>query len=191
MKVDSAVQKRIDRYLQEIHDRLQAGPVETRREILSNIEAHLHEALAQRVTGDATVADVESVLSEMDPPESYGVTSGVATPGPESVATTQRTRTLGWLALASLAVAAIVPFVLGLLISRIDIIALYLILGAPFLAASLVLGVLSWRQPTGKVAVVGSIVVVAVALFVFPLRSESSKGADPVPIEGLASPERR
>ena len=184
MKVDSAVQKRMDRYLGEIHDQLQAGPGENRREILSNIAAHLHEALAQRVTGEATVSDVEAVLSEMDPPESYGVAPGVEAPA-------SKTRTLGRLALASLGVAVIVPLALGLLIPRVDIIAFYLILGAPFLAASLVLGVLSWRQPTGKVAVIGSLVVLAVGLFVFPLRSESSKGADPVSIEGLASPERR
>ena len=49
---------------------------EEKMEILTDLESHIHEALSARAQGrQSTLEDLQAVLNEMDPPESYGPSS--------------------------------------------------------------------------------------------------------------------
>lgn len=69
------VQTRLDTHLDAIDQVLtdQGEDRSARRTITDEVESHIREQLAQRTAPNApTVADLEAVLAEMDPPEAYG-----------------------------------------------------------------------------------------------------------------------
>lgn len=70
MVMDADARSRIDRFLGRVEAHLADRSEEEREELLRDLESHLHDALAGRET--ASRADVEAVIAEMDPPESYG-----------------------------------------------------------------------------------------------------------------------
>ena len=71
MELDKSVQDAIARHLEEVASQLSAATPEEADVILQEIEAHIHEALEDRSPHGATTDDLETVLSEMDPPSSY------------------------------------------------------------------------------------------------------------------------
>lgn len=71
MELDRSVQDAIGRHLEEVASQLSAATPEEADVILQEIEAHIHEALGDRFPHGATTDDLETVLSEMDPPSSY------------------------------------------------------------------------------------------------------------------------
>lgn len=78
MNVTPEETDRIDSYLREVGARLNDAE---RTETLANLESHIHEAIAARRAQGGDAGVVEAVLSEMDPPESYGSgRSGPASP---------------------------------------------------------------------------------------------------------------
>ena len=69
--LSKGMQKRIRGYLDAVRAHLGHHAEPERVEILQNLEAHVREALAAR--GEApSPEDLEAVLAEMDPPETYG-----------------------------------------------------------------------------------------------------------------------
>jgi len=83
MLVDATARSLIDRFLGRVEAHLTDRPEEERDELIDDLEAHIHDALARRESD--TLADVVAVLAEMDPPKSYGSipTSGVRGPKPK------------------------------------------------------------------------------------------------------------
>ena len=71
MRMNDDVRSGIRAYLDAVAFHVKHLSQEDRRDLLENIECHIHEALAARVAGKATTADLEAVLAEMDPPERY------------------------------------------------------------------------------------------------------------------------
>ena len=72
MRIDDDVRQRPRAYLDAVAWHAKHLSEEDRRDLLGNIESHIYEALEARIAGEATVADLEAVLAEMDPPERYG-----------------------------------------------------------------------------------------------------------------------
>jgi hypothetical protein len=70
MKTSAEVQAGISRYLVEVATYLGSRTPQERREVLADLEAHIHEALAARGR-EPTQNDLEAVLTDMAPPESY------------------------------------------------------------------------------------------------------------------------
>jgi len=73
MKLTPHVQSRVDQYLDAV-DRVlgSAGKPRTeRRNITDDVETQILDMLAARAGAEPTVAEVEAVLSQLDPPEAY------------------------------------------------------------------------------------------------------------------------
>ena len=87
MKLKPELSRRVEQYLAQVENSLRAKPVAVRREVLDSLRRHIHEALA---AGSAAPAaeDVDAVLADMDPPESFAsegeatAPAAVATPAP-------------------------------------------------------------------------------------------------------------
>ncbi len=67
----SEVDVRLQDYLGKVALNLTSISAAERAEILQNVEAHIRDALEERIQGEPTLSDLELVLAEMDPPEAY------------------------------------------------------------------------------------------------------------------------
>ena len=74
MDHEKKIEGRITRYLEMVAANIGGVPADEQEEILRNVESHIYEALNVRAGENPTIADVEAVLAEMDPPESYAET---------------------------------------------------------------------------------------------------------------------
>lgn len=157
MTINAEILARIRVYLDEVAARVERMTETERRELRSQLESHIHEALQAR-TGDCEpqMSDLEAVLAEMDAPESYGPAVGKKT---------------GWLTQGNVALclAIFTPVAAGIMWVALyqDIQVgphMHLVRTPPaiplFLVGELVallLGIRSWKEPNGKTAVFISI----------------------------------
>ena len=144
MKNDEQAHMAVQSYLREVAAHLEGVPERERQDLLRELESHIHEALQTRTGGnDARASDVEAVLSEMDPPASYGT-------GKEGhLAGLSRGKLALLISLGSLVVAGLLVLLTG---QRVAVWSpLFLFLGGQI--AAFVIGVLSWRESFGKAAV--------------------------------------
>ncbi len=73
MNLSAESRERIQRYLDDVAARLPARSDAARRELLCDLETHIHEALrAACGAGDPTPEQIETVLAGMDAPEQFG-----------------------------------------------------------------------------------------------------------------------
>lgn len=73
MTLSIEIRNRIRAYLDEVAENLEGRPEPVRRELLKQLESHICDALRQDGRENPTEADLEIVLSEMDPPDSYRI----------------------------------------------------------------------------------------------------------------------
>jgi len=144
MNSDEQVCVRVQSYLKEVAAHLEGMPEREQQDLLRQLESHIHEALQARTGGkDAQASDVEAVLLEMDPPESYGTVRD---------GRLGRLRRGEWallISLGSLVVAGLLVLLSG---GRMAVwIPVFLFLGSQ--VAAFVIGILSWRESCGKAAV--------------------------------------
>ena len=71
MKLTAASEDRINQYLNEVEINLGSLSKVEQEEILDNLRAHIYSELENRISGPPKPEDIESVLNDMDPPESY------------------------------------------------------------------------------------------------------------------------
>jgi len=71
MTDEKEIRNAIGRYLEKIAAELGDVPAQDKDAILTDVEAHIYEALKQRAGEDATLGDLEAVLAQMAPPSSY------------------------------------------------------------------------------------------------------------------------
>jgi hypothetical protein len=172
MRPSSEIGERVNRYLLEVATHLESRSPAERRELLEDLEAHLYEALRRRAGGEPTLADLETVLAGMDPPQSYARPPDAE--GDVVAAPPQRARlSLGRWALGSLLAGIVLLALLAAMAGMADRENqddVYAVAGMVFFALetiALVLGILSWREPAGKVVViVYCALLVLVVLFV-------------------------
>ena len=74
MKLSTASEDQINQYLNAVHRNLGFLSRVEQDEILENLRAHIYSELENRGSDPPTPEDVESVLNDMDPPESYADT---------------------------------------------------------------------------------------------------------------------
>jgi hypothetical protein len=72
MTLSKELEKRIRGYLKQVASHLQTAPADERGETLAYVESRVREKLHARNPGNPASADLDAVLAEMDPPESYG-----------------------------------------------------------------------------------------------------------------------
>lgn len=174
--VSNGIRKRMAEYLAEVEAHLQAAEPDERRDTLRGIEEHLWEALRARGGDEPTMADLESVLAQAAPPSSFGSAR---------VRRTFPYRQVGWAAVAALGAAIVLPG-LALLASHLfgwnlPLAAVVLGIGAPLLMAAVVLGIVSWREPQGKAALIGAVLVALAVSLVVPLTRRET--GSPAPVE--------
>jgi hypothetical protein len=176
MKTTKEIRKDISRYLSKVQSRIGDRSKEEQEELLQNLEDHIFELLAQRSKEEPDRSDLESVLNEMDPPESYGnpEKSGEKKHGLRALLS----MTIGQWALAMLVVGIclfLILFLVGLLASSDVLLRIGVIFGAIPVISALVLGLFGWKETAGKIAVVGSIIAVLITLMFIPARGTRSQ----------------
>lgn len=146
MQINEQVRSKVEAYIKEVAARSGSMPKAQQQELLRQLESHIYEALAAKVgERDAQVADVEAVLSEMDPPESYGGQGRLSAWGLTSGK---------WALLVSiggLAASALLALCCSGRIGLSTWVPLLLFWSAQL--AAFILGLQSWREPFGKAAV--------------------------------------
>ena len=155
MRMSEQVRAKVKTYLDDVAAHLGDMSEQERRGLLRQLESHVHEALQARA-GDteADVPDLEAVLSEMDPPESYGQ------PKKRGIWGLSQGK---WALLISIGGLVVASILVGLIGGRmVGWIPFFLFLGTQ--TAAFVLGVLSWRDPFGKAAVFTSAALTLFAL---------------------------
>ncbi|MHC4982295.1 MAG: HAAS signaling domain-containing protein, partial [Planctomycetota bacterium] len=167
MAIPQEIGKRINKYLAAVESNLRGTPEAEGREILSSLKAHIHDALAARAGDRPTAEDVEAVLVEMDPPESYGPGSQPD----EAPIRAEAEATGGKRPAANLANWALGLMILGILVAgcliaaavaiedppKGPIVFLALALGAIFELLALALGIANRREQAGKAAAIGAV----------------------------------
>jgi hypothetical protein len=175
MTVTAEVQGGISRYLTEVATYLDGRTPEEKRELLAEVESHIHEALS-RCGHEPTPPDLEAVLAEMAPPESYAVAGreGEAQ-GQTPASRPQSGATLAKWALAFAIGGCVVPLALGAIASAFsphaDGGAAIPLLPVMELVA-LALGIASWKYKAGKAAAItaaGLLVAGLIAFGIFAL----------------------
>ncbi len=85
MNLPSDIKTRVDEHIRDVQKNLGDLPADEQREILQSLEIHIHDALESRAGGQPTIAVLEAIIAEMDPPESYGETPLIASPNRASL----------------------------------------------------------------------------------------------------------
>jgi hypothetical protein len=190
MVISEEVEAGIERYLAEVDRHLAGRGPRERRELVVDLDAHIHEALARR-GHEPTLADLEAVLAEMAAPESYGA-APVEPMRPAAPAPPRESRAfLGYVALAFL-VGGIAEYVVVAIIGDAlhagnNVYGSAAMLAAVLELLALVLGILSWRETAGKVAAIG--VVLMLGAFLFILLSKWGPSSSGGPREAVRAPE--
>lgn len=84
MTLNTTMQDRIREYLNAVAEQIRNRPAAARRELLRDLETHLHEAVRARGGEAPTPEQFEAVLAEMDPPEAFAdadAAGAAASPG--------------------------------------------------------------------------------------------------------------
>ncbi len=178
MNYSRKIEEGISRYLEKVASYLREAPSDERDEIIRDLQSHIYDALASRSGAEPTLADLEAVLSEMDPPESYGPPVSGDTDAHPAPTATGPTRSLGSWAMAAMIAGIILPILLvaaGAIFGRgmnaVQIaVGFAVTLGIILELLALILGLMSWCEKTGKVAAIGAGVLILMAmLFGFAL----------------------
>jgi len=158
MRINEQVRAKIKTYLNDVAVHLEGTPAQGRQDLLRQLEAHIHDALEARAGGrEAEVPDLEAVLSEMDPPESYGQSQN------RGICGLSQSKWPLLISMAGLVVAGLLVVLSG---GRVALwIPFFLFLGTQ--VAAFVLGILSWRDPFGEAAVFASAGLSVLSLLVF------------------------
>ena len=129
------------------------------------MEEHIYGALDARFSKYPTVAEVQSVLDEMDSPESFQTDDL-----PDSSALDRK---LGILALIVLVSGVILPFLI-LIISELagatsDVTNIVIILGIVMVIIALAIGIAGRRSPAGKAAIIASAILLGSLTIFIPI----------------------
>lgn len=71
MQLSSESQELINQYLDRVKSNLSSLSTEEQEDILVNLQAHIFGEIENRALHQPTIEDVQSVINDMDPPESY------------------------------------------------------------------------------------------------------------------------
>ena len=163
MNSDTTISQAVGRFLKRVGEHLANKGQEEKREILADLESHIYEALHSCSQGrQPTLEDLQAVLAEMDPPESYGQATERITDH-KALGPANKT-TLGIVALCislgSLVAAGFLFLAIGHMLG-------YWIPYLLFYAgqsSGLILGVLAWINPFGKAAVITSALLIVLSM---------------------------
>lgn len=108
MNLPDPLAQRIRTYLDDVQRHLAGRPETVRADLRRQIESHICEALRQRAGETPSLADLEAVLSEMDPPDSFAAAAAADQPPTPSAAPQNKRPTsteIRWFILACLFLA--------------------------------------------------------------------------------------
>ncbi len=169
MNYDKKIEEGISRYLEKVASYLRETPPDEADEIIRDLQSHIYDALASRSGAEPTPADLEAVLSEMDPPESYGPPVSSDTGTHKALDTTGPTRSLGSWAMAVMIYGVIIPIILAMAMvifggrpmNTWQVVTAPLVVSGIILELlALILGLASWREKTGKAAAIGAGIII-------------------------------
>jgi hypothetical protein len=116
VSLSADAQSRLDAHLDAVEQTLHrsGNARDQRRAIVDDLETHIRDLLAARAA-EPSLADVEAVLAQMDPPAAYGAPAPTNAPKPIAPATTTPSATsiALYLFLACASFAALFALVLG------------------------------------------------------------------------------
>ena len=173
MNMTRNAQRSIDRYLRRIKRALRHLDPSESREIVDGLRTHIHEGLSEQGSNLARQEDVRAVLETMDGPQGYRSDDVI-----ETSMKTGRGRRLGrlgfYFVLAALPLSAL-ALVLGARVAE-SLFRGGLLLSGILAVCGLGLGIVGWRSPLGKAAVICSVLALASATIFIPVR-QTTDGA--------------
>lgn len=89
MNLSIELKTRIYNHIGTVQQHLGILEADEQREILESIETHIYDALETRSAGEPTLALLDAIIAEMDPPESYGPNNSVGEQKPETTPRTE------------------------------------------------------------------------------------------------------
>ncbi len=162
--------RKIQDYLRRVRAHSGDRSAGEQQEIVRAVEEHIYETLHAQSVGSAPT-DVDTILSEMDPPESFGSAAG------QEYTTTQEGRRipLGILSLIILIGAVTLPFVLMALSELIrgtigSMANVGICLGVLLLIVALGLGIAARKERAGKATIIASAILLVGMTLVLPVR---------------------
>ena len=168
MNTNPTITQGIADFLSRVSQHLGQKTAEEKQEILTDLESHIYEALATRAQrGQPTLEDLQAVLAEMDSPESHGQAS--ETDGGQRCTR----RTMGIVALSISLGSIILAICVAVFVDNLGYtwrrhlpdegrLGYLVFLAGQF--SAFILGLIAWRNPFGKAAVIVSTVLVFLSL---------------------------
>ena len=159
--------KLINTYLKSVKKSIRNRSNGEKLELLRSMEEHIYGALDARFSKSPTLAEVQSVLDEMDPPESFQTD--------DSSDSSSFDRKLGKWALIVLVSGISIPLLI-LLITELagvtrNITIIVIFLGIFMTVVALAIGIASRRSPAGKAAIIASAILLGSITIFLPVTS--------------------
>ena len=150
----------IGKYLKQVESHAQGMPSADRAVLLRDLESHIHEALRDRFGDQPTEANVQVVIAEMDPPESFAQVEASA---PHEK---PKGRKGTWGLCISIGTTMVLAPVLFCLTQYVPLWVIFVaFLCGQFTA--MVLGIIDWKARIGKAAVIVAVIQLVLVLLGF------------------------
>ena len=165
MNITRSANRVIAKYLKQVRRAMRDRDPAEAAGVIEELRSHIMTELSKRGASRIDPIDVEAVLSCMDAPEAYR-TDAEDDSAPKPVRSPVVARLgLGFLMTAIVLVA--VSFVFGAILSE-ALFNGFLIASGGLVLCSLTFGLLTWRDPLGKAAAAGAIIMLIAAGFFIP-----------------------
>ncbi|NQT60004.1 MAG: hypothetical protein HQ557_13555 [Bacteroidetes bacterium] len=173
--VNKNAKKPISKYLKSIKWNIREKSREEQHALLRSLEEHIYEALEARFSISPTKEEIQSVIDEMETPESFQ--SNVSKKVP-----TYTEQQLGKWALIIVISGVVLP-ILVLIISELSGTPgifgnISLLLGISLVVIGLAVGIVGRKSPLGKAAIISSAILIGGLSLVLPLRVVKYSSSD-------------
>ena len=161
--ISKDAKKPLIKYLKSIKWNIQDKNHAEQQELLRSLEEHIYEALDARSSLSPTKGEVQSVIDEMETPESFQSYVSKKIP-------TYTERQLGKWALILVMSGVIIPLLIIVIagLSGIDLGNIAVLLGIFLVIVGLAVGIVGRRSPLGKAAIITSAILIGSLSLVLP-----------------------
>ncbi len=164
--ISKEAKKPIIKYLKSVKWNIRDKNRAEQQELLRSLEEHIYEALDARFSISPAKGEVQSVIDEMETPESFQSNTSKKTP-------TYTDRQLGKWALILVISGVVIPLLIIVIagLSGIDLGNIAILLGIFLVIVGLAVGIVGRRSPLGKAAIITSAIIIVGLSIVLPFGS--------------------
>ncbi len=185
--ISKEAKKPIIKYLKSVKRNIREKSREEQQELIRSLEEHIYGALDAKFSINPTIGEVQSVIDEMETPESFQPITSKKVP-------THAERQLGKWALILVFSGVVLPIIF-LIIAELSGSSggfgktSILLLGIFFVIAGLAMGIAGRKSPAGKAAIITSAILIGALSLLLPFNvvtgssTGSSNDSTTIPVE--------